>query len=499
MGGVPVIIGAGLAGLSVALSYAPHSVVVLGRKPSADLTSSALAQGGIAAAVGRDDSVEHHTQDTIDAGVGLCDEHVVRSIIGEGPRAIEQLLSWGVTFDLDDKGDLACGLEGAHSRRRVVHAGGDSTGAMIMAALVQKVLATSSITFIEDAEATEIKTNDGKVSGIVFSRFGRHQEIETDQVVLATGSACSLWQKSTVPTQSWGHGLALAAHAGAALRDLEFVQFHPTALDVGGRPMPLISEALRGEGARLVTESGRQFVDELAPRDIVARAIYAEKQKGHLVFLDARDLVGFKERFLTISEVCVRASLDPSKDLLPISPVAHYHMGGVATDVLGKTNVAGLYACGEGACTGLHGANRLASNSLLEAVVMGMRVAGQLEYSHNLFALKAVEALGHIDLIEEQEVNSILSDHVGLLRNYDGLAEATNKLAQRVDLSAHAFVGHMIAQMALARTESRGGHFRLDYPEADPRQAKSNIIMTSQSNLIMSEFDNMPDVARMSR
>ncbi|MGE0108484.1 MAG: L-aspartate oxidase [Bdellovibrionales bacterium] len=477
MGGPAIIIGAGLAGLSVALAAAPKPVIVLGRKLEEALTSSALAQGGIAAAVGADDSLDLHVQDTLQAGAGLCDEAAVRSIINDGPHAIETLLSWGIPFDRDNAGALACGLEGAHSRRRVVHAGCDSTGAAIMAVLVKKMKATPSITFFDDAEAKEIKTEEGRIRAVVFTRQGRSHEIETDQVVVATGSACALWRESTVPSLSWGQGLLLAARAGAVLRDLEFIQFHPTALHVGRSPMPLLSEALRGEGAMLVTEEGERFVDELAPRDVVARAIFAQQQKGHKVYLDVRNIKNFRERFSTISEICSRFALDPMKDLLPITPVAHYHMGGIATDMDGKTVVEGLYACGECASTGLQGANRLASNSLLEAVVMGLRVAKNLKEADADFSVRACNSsFTPSDEAADKEVQNILANYAGLVRDAEGLARAEVLLAALASDSDRAVLAQMIVRAALKRTESRGGHYRSDYPDPDPAQVVSSCI-----------------------
>ncbi len=492
----PVIIGAGLAGLVCALAMAPRPVVVLGRKIGANQTSSALAQGGIAAAVGEDDSVDVHISDTIAAGAGLCDEDRVQKIIGDAPRAIDQLLAWGVPFDRSENGALALGLEGAHSHRRVVHALGDSTGAVIMKALVKKVRAVPSIMLIEDAQVVEIKTNEEKVSGVVFHRAEKAYEISTDQVVLATGSACALWKQMTVPPLSWGHGLALAARAGASLRDLEFVQFHPTALDVGLDPMPLLSEALRGEGARLVTEEGQSFVDELAARDIVARAIWREKKKGHKVFLDARALHNFKRRFPTIWKTCMDAGIDPTAQPLPVSPVAHYHMGGVATDDDGRTDVVGLWACGEGACTGLHGANRLASNSLLEAVVMGRRVAQDLKPTQGDATLLEVERKT-VSLCADKNmhVRQIIGTYVGLERDKEGLAKALHKLSSLADLSELAFVGMMIVQAALTRQESRGGHYRKDYAEADLAQAKP-LFVTYNNQINVGERDAFNTLAR---
>jgi len=481
---VPVIIGAGLAGLSAALALAPKPVVVLGRPSAMAMTSSEMAQGGIAAAAGPDDSLRLHEQDTLAAGAGLCDPRVVRSIIGEGPRAIERLAIWGVGFDRDALGNYNLGLEGAHVRRRVVHANGDATGAAVMKALLMRVRATPSITMIEDSIATEITADARGVTGVTFinpkGRVRKH--IKTNQVILATGSACALWRHTTVPHGSWGHGLWLAAQVGARLRDLEFVQFHPTALDIGIDPMPLISEALRGEGARLLNEKGEQFVGELNPRDIVARAIWAETERGHKVCLDARTIQNFEGHFPTILEACLKGGINPRETMIPICPVAHYHMGGVATDINGKTNIAGLRACGEVACTGLHGANRLASNSLLEAVVMGCRVAEDIRPHISLheqaefLSLQTVE--DRFELSEDvARVRALMMAHVGLRRTQTGLERAVQGLEPLASRSLHAQVGLMITRAALERRESRGAHDRKDFPSLDPDQAVSRHIV----------------------
>ncbi len=472
----PVIIGAGLAGLSVALSLAPRPVIVLGRKLMPGLTSSSLAQGGIAASLGADDTPELHAQDTLAAGAGLCDPEIVSGIVRDAANAIERLAAWGVAFDRDAQGQLEMALEGAHSRRRVVHAQGDATGAAVMKALLKKALATPSITILEDTEAVRLLTDSsGAMSGLLFRRGGREEVLATRQIILATGSACALWLHATVPLGSWGAGLALAARAGAVLRDLEMVQFHPTALDVGCDPMPLVSESVRGEGAFLVTEAGKLDVSPLAPRDVVARAIWDETQKGNRVFLDARQIPFFANRFPTVAALLAQAKLDGQRDLIPIRPVAHYHMGGIATDAAGRTNVDGLWACGECAATGLHGANRLASNSLLEAAVMGHRIAqalaGQAEgdasdiaASGNGFAKDTPE--------EIQTLRETMEKHLGVQREASGIQELIAFLEPRAEKSARAFVGLMVAQSALARKESRGAHQRTDFPKA-ASQAKS--------------------------
>jgi len=489
---VPVIIGAGLAGLATALAMAPKPVVVLGRKPATGMTSSELAQGGIAAAVGNDDSLGLHEKDTLAAGAGLCDPKVVRSIIEAGPKAIERLSIWGVAFDRTQNQDLLVGLEGAHSRRRIVHAQGDSTGSSVMKAIVARVAATSSIQFIDDVRVSAITTDEVGVTGVTYFNVDArvHQHIKTDNVILCTGSACALWRHTTVPHASWGHGLLLAAQAGAILRDLEFVQFHPTALDVGLDPMPLISEALRGEGARLVNEKGDQFVGELNPRDIVARAIWAEIERGQKVYLDARNVEHMRTHFPTILQACLNGGLDPREELIPIRPVAHYTMGGVATDIHGRSNVKGLYACGEIACTGLHGANRLASNSLLEAVVMGCRIGDHLRGSVALNEKPTITSLqtiqDHKDSPEDiLRVRSLMMSYVGVRRQGAGLEEAITNLTKLSAHSMRAKVALMTAKAALERTESRGSHERKDFPALDPAQARSITVALRGKDIVL--------------
>lgn len=491
---VPVIIGAGLAGLSAALALAPRPVVVIGRRLDSSLTSSEMAQGGIAAAVGIDDTIRLHEQDTLAAGAGLCDPRIVKMIIESGPKAIERLTIWGVVYDKDKYGHLKLGLEGAHSRRRIVHSNGDATGASIMKAVLARVKATPSITIIDDAEVTSIETDDAGVSGVTFVRGTARSghRLSTNTVILATGSACALWRHTTVPLGSWGHGLLLAAQAGARLRDLEFVQFHPTALDLGGDPTPLISEALRGEGAQLVNDKGDNFVGELNPRDVVARAIWEQIEKGNKVYLDASKVPDLRKRFPTIVEACFKGGVHPQEHKIPIRPVAHYHMGGIATDLNGRTNVQGLYACGEVACTGLHGANRLASNSLLEAVVMGARVADHLRSSLSLTDKPVIKALDNVDCTQDSpemiaKVRSITMTGVGVIRTEKGLSDAIGALENTETPCQRATVSLMIAKAALARTESRGAHERKDFPQKDESQAQSRYVSLREGKIVLED------------
>ncbi|MGI8948648.1 MAG: L-aspartate oxidase [Ornithinimicrobium sp.] len=376
----PVIVGAGLAGLTVALSLAPRPCVVLSAGALGDACASGWAQGGIAAALGADDSPGRHAADTIRAGGGLCEPEVVQRITAAAPGAVAWLERLGARFDRGGHG-YALGLEGAHDRHRIVHAGGDGSGAEILRAVVAAVHNTPSITVLEGVRARQLLTQEGRISGVVVEDGTQSRALATSQVVLATGGIGGLWAHTTNPLGAQGQGLALAARAGAVLRDLEMVQFHPTVLDVGRDPMPLVSEAVRGEGALLVDAGGAPLVsDPLAARDVVARALWQHSGQGKQAFLDARGALGadFARHFPGIAGACADAGIDPASDLLPVRPAAHYHCGGVLVDERGGSSVPGLWACGEVASTGLHGANRLASNSLLEAVVCGREVAADL-------------------------------------------------------------------------------------------------------------------------
>ena len=386
-----VIVGAGLAGLFTALKLAPMHVTVLAAAPLGQGTSSGWAQGGIAAAVGADDSPALHAADTIAAGAGLVDEEVARFVTAEGPARIADLLDYGVPFDRDADGQFLLSQEAAHSRRRVVHVSGDRTGAAIMQALIAKVRATPSIRVLEGYEADELITANGRVEGVRLVRSaafgnGTYEFFPACAVVLATGGVGGLYALTTNPAYARGEAIAMAARAGAIIGDAEFVQFHPTAIDVGLDPAPLATEALRGEGATLVNRRGERFMTaidargELSPRDIVARGVFAEIAAGRGAFLDCRTAIGsgFAQAFPTVYAYCRKAGIDPATQLIPVAPAAHYHMGGIATDALARSSVPGLWAIGEVASTGLHGANRLASNSLLEAVVFAARAAGHI-------------------------------------------------------------------------------------------------------------------------
>lgn len=485
--GRPIIAGSGLAGLIVALRLSPLPCVVLSAAPLATQASSAWAQGGIAAAVGPDDSPALQIADTVAAGDGLCDPEAVRRIIEAGPDAIADLEALGVRFDRDAAGGLALGLEAAHSRRRIVHAGGDGTGRELMRALSQAVRATPSITVLEGASLARVLLADGAVCGVEIRVGGHTRRLRSTQLVIATGGAGGLFLDTTNPLGSTGAGVAIAARAGAELADLEFIQFHPTALAApdrvsggpsGPAPMPLVSEAVRGEGAVLVDETGARFTEnELAPRDVVSRAVWHHLAQGHQVFLDARAALGprFAARFPSIAARCLERGIDPAIMPIPVRPAAHYHMGGIAVDADGRSTVPGLWACGEAACTGLHGANRLASNSLLEAAVCGKRVAESLAGSvaRPLSRDPLPGAAAPAPDAALASVRRIMSRDLGVLRDAAGLDRAIAALSAQAQHSDHALLGLMIAQAAQARRESRGGHFRTDHPAASPQALRT--------------------------
>src|SRR5207245_1835636 len=391
------IVGGGIAGLRAAIALAPAGRVLILTKADANESNTGYAQGGIAAAIGPDDSPALHAADTIRAGDGLCDEAAVRALVEDGPHYVRELVAWGAAFDRDRGGGLALGREAAHSVRRVLHAG-DATGREIARILWMCVSRLAAVTTLNHAFATDVIVGDGVAQGLrFFDRDGAPHDVRARAVLLATGGAGQVFRETTNPPVATGDGVALAHRAGARVADLEFVQFHPTALSLAGAPRFLISEALRGEGARLVNERGEAFMTryhadgDLAPRDVVARSIAREAQRtGRPVFLTLAhlDAAYVRERFPTIAAMCQRVDLDLARDPIPVGPAAHYIMGGVETDEGGRTSVPGLFAAGEVACTGVHGANRLASNSLLEGLVFGARAAAAMQEAPRAAALK---------------------------------------------------------------------------------------------------------------
>ncbi|HST92904.1 MAG TPA: L-aspartate oxidase [Brevundimonas sp.] len=476
----PLIVGGGLAGLSAALEAAPRKVLLVTPAPLLEACSSAWAQGGVAAALSEKDAPSSHAADTVGAGAGLVEPEAARALTDDGRAAVEWLAALGAPFDRQADGGFALSLEAAHSHARVARVGGDGAGRAILSALVAAVRAAPHIEVWEDARLRGLlqSDDDGAVCGAMIERRGsgalRTVEVTAPAVVLATGGAGGLFAYTTTPAALLGEGLALAWRAGAEILDPEFVQFHPTAIDVGLDPMPLATEALRGEGARLVDGEGRFLLGgaedaDLQPRDVVARAVHAARAAGIGAFLDARAIgAGFPEEFAAVFAACMRAGLDPRLDPIPVAAAAHYHMGGVVAGPDGRTSLKGLFAVGECAATGVHGANRLASNSLLEAAAFGRRT-GRAAAAEEASPSRVRVPTAAPDLSDEQlqRLRATMSADVGVVRDRAGLMRALaviDDLEQTAGPALPLIAARLIAEAALARRESRGGHFRSDYP-----------------------------------
>ncbi len=472
-----LIVGAGLAGLYCALRLRRPSLVISTDTPGRG-GSSVSAQGGIAAALAPDDTPSLHAADTIAAGAGLSDPAAVRVLTEEGPSHIAALGALGVPFDRDANGILQLGLEAAHSRPRVARVRGDLAGREIMKAVGRAAIRSDRVTLKTGLTAQAlVRCENGRVGGVrTLDSDGRAVEILASETILATGGVGGVYAVTTNPPSALGDGVAMAAVAGATIADPEFVQFHPTAIDVGRDPAPLATEALRGEGARLVDTQGRPLVDDpagdLAARDIVARAVHNAITQQRGAFLDASRTVGaaFPRLFPTVFEACRQAGLDPRSAPIPVAPAAHYHMGGVATDLTGRTNLPGLWALGEAASTGVHGANRLASNSLLEAVVFAARAAEMLDQLAGSDVIATVPEPTPTPLRSDGLVTlrRAMGRHAGVLRTSDDLKSliATIDELEATDGRSTAVVtARVIATSALGRVESRGAHFRVDAPQ----------------------------------
>jgi L-aspartate oxidase len=491
-----LVVGSGVAGLHTAWRASEHGDVMLLTKRSLFDSATAYAQGGIAAALGAGDSPALHRQDTLAAGAALCDAAAVQVLVEEGPARVRELQTAGADFDLDPKGRLSLGREAAHSKNRIVHAHGDQTGAEVARTLVARVRETKRIRVLEKARVLDLIVRRGTCYGVRASIAGKAMEIIADATVMATGGCGQIYRYTTNPVVATGDGFAIAHRAGVTLADMEFVQFHPTALDTRENPLALISEAVRGEGAILVNSQGVRFMKgrhrlaELAPRDVVARAIFREQKKGP-VFLDARKLgERFAERFPGILSLCKARGIDPRSDLIPVTPAAHYMMGGVVTDLRGRASAARLYAVGELARTGVHGANRLASNSLLEGLVFAERVARDLS-SVNEVGKPPVIAKWRVPPFTDRgaaqvaadEIRAVMWDNAGIARTARGLRTALEKLADighRLPTGATEEVNmlqtaELVAEAALLRKESRGGHYRADYPRAKRTWSRRHI------------------------
>lgn len=507
-----IIIGSGIAGLAAALALAPLRTTLITKTQGLAGGSSRLAQGGVAAAIGAGDSPENHAADTVAAGSGLTDEAMARVLAEEGVKRVQELIADGLSFDADESGAPLLGREAAHSHRRILHAGGDATGRTLTEALARRVLQVPGLTVHGDAMALDLVLENGRAIGVLAHHRADGWVLHlAPRIVLATGGIGAAYQYTTNPPVATGDGLAMAARAGARLADLEFVQFHPTSLAIAPAATsdwsPLLTEALRGEGAQLLDSEGKRFMvlehplAELAPRDVVARAVWRRLAAGTQVYLDLRAIFAADgaTRFPTAQAACRSVGLDPSRDLIPIAPTAHYHMGGIATDGDGRTSIPGLWACGEVAATGVHGANRLASNSLLEALVFGARAAEDMKrMAVPVDAAAPAVSVPHFTVAPADvpmlraELRRLMYEKVGLQRDARPLQQGIVQFAAMADRLAdlerqpgepgsHAdivqwaelrnlvLVGRLIAHAALRRQESRGAHYRIDFPETSPQ------------------------------
>ncbi|KIZ39196.1 L-aspartate oxidase [Rhodopseudomonas palustris] len=517
-----VIVGGGLAGLFCALKLAPRRVTVVSVAPLGEGASTAWAQGGIAAAVAEGDSAESHAADTIAVGAGLVDEAVALGLAREAGARIHDLLDYGVPFDRDLEGRLAVSREAAHSARRIVHVRGDMAGQAIITALIAAVRNTPSIRVIEGYAAEALLTDGGAVVGVQLRQAGDGAAepitMMARAVVLATGGIGHLYAVTTNPAEACGQGMAMAARAGALIADSEFVQFHPTAIMVGRDPAPLATEALRGEGAVLINSKNERFMlalnplAELAPRDIVARGVFAEIAAGRGAFLDATTALGthFKDEFPTVYESCISAGIDPATQPIPIAPAAHYHMGGIAVDTHGRSSLRGLWAAGEVSCTGAHGANRLASNSLLEAVVYAARIAediGATDLGSHAGQFDPVPAVRNapLDIAQQIRLRRMMSANVGVIRDATGLAEAVRCFAElEAGASSNAMLNMattalLVATAAWSRLESRGAHFRSDYPSENPALARRTMTTLAGARDIAASLPDNTSIRQTTR
>ncbi len=496
-----LIIGAGIAGLYTAIKLAPRPVYIITAARLGRGSASTWAQGGLAVAMGADDSPALHFEDTIKAGAGLVDEPPAHILTEEGPQRVRDLIDLGVPFDRDPQGQLIFGREAAHNRRRIIHVTGDQAGAAIMETLSRHVLAADHITLLERHVGEDIWLDDGAARACLTYDIDakKRKLIRARNIILATGGIGGLYAITTNPPHAQGHGIAMAYRAGATIMDPEFVQFHPTAMDIGGDPAPLATEALRGDGAILIDKNGRRLMEgvhedlDLAPRDIVARTVASAIKQGRGAFLDTRKAIGDKiaHHFPTVYEALRKAHIDPTRQPIPIAPAAHYHMGGVRTDVDGRSDCPGLWAVGEVAATAIHGANRLASNSLLEALVFGARAAKALlgentkpistgpmsagPLSHKLPA-DTFPAPANAECL--WPLRQAMSAQCGLLRDGKGLRALQDRLRRLSTENAPNATGFenaaqaafLIAHGAYLREESRGAHQREDFPDTSTPQ-----------------------------
>ncbi|OLP58584.1 L-aspartate oxidase [Xaviernesmea oryzae] len=512
-----VIVGGGLAGLFCALKLSPRPVTLLAAAPIGHGASSAWAQGGVAAAMSPGDTVDKHVADTLVAGAGIVDEKMARLMASEAAERIHDLISYGVPFDKDLEGRLLLSREAAHSERRIVRVRGDMAGMAIMEALIARVRATPSIRVLEGYVVEELVREGRFVSGVIArpdaGQSRRRVAFPARAVVLCSGGVGHLFSVTTNPHEACGQGIGMAARVGAIIADPEFVQYHPTAIDLGRDPAPLATEALRGEGALLINKQGHRFMAdlhpdaELAPRDIVARGVFAEVTAGRGAFLDCRKAVGahFPEAFPTVYTSCMSAGIDPVRDPIPVVPAVHYHMGGVLTDAEGRTSVDGLWAAGEVASTGVHGANRLASNSLLEAVVFAARIAEDIKGVLPVARItawedNAGESDDPVTLEDSPQLSALrklMSAKVGVIRTRGGLCEALAEITAFERANGRLRFGNilttakLITVAALQRMESRGGHFRSDFPETDASWHHRTFLTLADADRVAAELAGM--------
>ncbi|HEX5437072.1 MAG TPA: L-aspartate oxidase [Gemmatimonadaceae bacterium] len=481
-----LVVGSGVAGLHTAWRASASADVIVMTKRSLFDSATAYAQGGIAAALGAGDSPALHRNDTLAAGAALCDAAAVDVLVTEGPARVRELQAAGAHFDLEPDGDFQLGREAAHSRSRIVHANGDRSGAEVARTLIARVRESPRVRVLERARVLDLIVDAGACCGVRASVAGSAVEVMADATVLATGGCGQLYRSTTNPSVATGDGFAIGHRAGVRLADMEFVQFHPTALDTPESPLSLISEAVRGEGAILVNDAGERFMTarhpeaELAPRDVVAREIFREQCAGQRVWLDATQLgAEFPRHFPGIFALCMARGIDPRVSRIPVTPAAHYMMGGIVTDLVGRSSLPRLYACGEVSNTGVHGANRLASNSLLEGLVFAERVARDLSATPVLDAEAACEEWTVPLLVDRgaaqvaaNAIRDTMWTHAGIDRSAAGLRSC---LATLHDIAARLPPGateernmvrtaQLIVRAALLREESRGGHFRSDFP-----------------------------------
>ncbi len=501
-----IIIGGGIAGLVIAELLSHKKNVILISKENIENSNSFLAQGGIAASIDKNDNWEKHFYDTITAGNKHNNEKTTMELVKNAPKAIEQLINLGVSFDRDEDNNFQLGREGGHNKRRIIHAGGDSTGKKITECLIAAI--GNVITVHSHVMVYDLLINEGNCVGVIAKNINNENIIyEAQHTILATGGIGKLYSVTSNDPSITGDGIAMAYRAGAELVDLEFVQFHPTMLVTENNPSVLISEAVRGEGARLINQNGKYIMEDihpladLAPRDIVARQVHYALQRGEKVFLDISMINNFRNRFPSISRLCDENEIDINKKILPVSPGAHFIMGGVKTNINGETSLPGLYAVGEVSCSGVHGANRLASNSLLEGLIFAEKLAvfileqPEIQTSIKLSPTKRLNTI----LPEINEIQNIMSKHVGIIRSNNNLIYAKNWFEQYQDLikTDKIFLdvtmsektklnmitaGWLITTSALMRTESRGSHYRKDYPKNDNNQWLKHYIVRRREN-----------------